>query len=132
MRRIFPLKVRYVNDLPERYPGSEVRAWCRDGRIVEIVKKYQDDHGLFVHERTHYRQWLRWFAIHRILYAKAKWYKFRCEAEAYANQLLSYPKEEFYYKRNLFGGFISDWYGLEVTKEEAMAMIDIYISKIKE
>jgi hypothetical protein len=57
------------------------------GFFVLIIKKYENDKGLLAHEAQHVKQfWTRGLMIHKLLYAFWKYYRFKCELDAYVKQ----------------------------------------------
>ena len=108
----------YVENLPPDV-GGEAR-----GFVIRILKKYKDDYGIYKHELVHVKQWFRTFGIHSILCSKLlrpifSWYKLRVEVEAYKEQLKHYPDD----RTELFAEYISKYYNLTITKEEAEALL---------
>ena len=103
----------YVDTLPANV-GGEAR-----GFVIRILKKYKDDYGIYKHELVHVKQWFRTFGIHSLLYLIFDWYKLISEVEAYKEQLKHYPDD----RTELFAEYISKYYNLNVTKEEAEALL---------
>lgn len=57
--------------------------------IVEIRPKYKDDIGLLNHELKHVEQYSKdWF--HVLKYKYSKGYRYKCELEAYKEQIKAY------------------------------------------
>ena len=80
---IFPVWVFYVNKIGK---NDYVHA-VSYGFWITILKKYKDDKGLFAHEMVHIKQfWTRGFLIHKYLYHFWKYYRFKCELDAYVKQ----------------------------------------------
>ena len=103
----------YVDTLPPNV-GGEAR-----GFVIRILKKYKDDEGIYQHELIHVKQWLFSLGLHSILYRVWDWYKLGAEVAAYREQLKHYPDD----RTELFASYISLYYNLNVTKEEAEALL---------
>lgn len=52
--------------------------------------KYKDDIGLLNHELKHYEQWKKLNIIHILLYKYSDKYRYKCEIEAYKEQVKQY------------------------------------------
>lgn len=127
----------YVKTLPLNFGG------CANAFVIRILDKYRADEGLYNHELTHIKQWLvlfqvglafaviqyhlvgdalvsfafaaAGFSLHGLLYKFNHSYRLHCEVEAYRVQA-GYYKDD---RRSLFAGFIANYYGLNVTQQEA-------------
>lgn len=94
--------MRWIGLIPVFYPNKEsldkhgITHGASYGFFVLIVRKYKDDKGLFAHEAEHVKQfWTRGLLIHKYLYAFWKYYKFKCELDAYVRQWkVSYGDEK--------------------------------------
>lgn len=104
------------------YTDKFVPTWaagCARGPLIFIRPKYKNDIGLRMHEWTHVKQWLMTFGVHSMLYLMSKRYKLWAEVQAYKEQLKFCLTD----KSELFAGFISSNYGLDVTKEEVLILL---------
>lgn len=110
---IFPVLVRYVDDLPD-FAGFSY------GPYVTIEKAYRSDRGLLAHELTHSRQFYRTLGLWWILYRFAS-LRYKYELEAYAVQL-GYCDQS---AADRFAGFIANRYNLTVdladTKQDILS-----------
>lgn len=111
---LFPAIIFFTDKLPSG-TGGQAR-----GPVIFIRKKYQRDPGLLAHELTHVRQWFLSFGLHSLLYLTIKKYKLWAEISAYREQLKYSPGME-----EKFAGFISEKYGLNVTKTYALRRLEI-------
>lgn len=91
--------------------------WCY------IDPKYKDDEGLYQHELVHAKQHIRTFFLQAILYRVSRKYRLNAELEAYCYQLNFYDESRHANLIWLFGGYIADWYDLDISQSEAAAML---------
>jgi hypothetical protein len=94
-------------------------AGCARGPVVFIRPEYRDDRGLYEHELTHVKQWFRTLGLHSFLYLLSDRYKLACEVEAYREQDKHYAED----RRALFAKFIAQDYDLDITQDEALALL---------
>lgn len=112
------------------------------GPVIRILKEYKDDTGIYKHELLHVKQWLTWsvlsiplayvlynigridfiglaflaLAIHSTLYKCVPAYRLWAEVEAYKEQAKHYSDD----RRALFAEYISAYYNLKITPEDAL------------
>jgi hypothetical protein len=99
--------LKYVDSLPVGV-GGQARLW-----FITILKKYQDDTGILVHEIYHVKCWWKYGVIGRLLYRYNKKWRLNEEVNAYKEQLKHSPQYlDFYAQR------MTEMYNLGVTKEE--------------
>lgn len=98
-------------------------AACTRGPVIFIRSQYQSDFGLLAHEMEHRRQWMATLGFHSLLYLLLKPYRQWAEVRAYRIQL-SYPpaSNQDTYRRK-YAGFISHKYGLDISEDEAYALL---------
>jgi hypothetical protein len=132
---MYPLTF-FVKSLPP-HVGGEAR-----GPIIRIAEKYRHDEGLYRHELMHVKQWatFAWLSIplayalyhfgyfdylgmavlpltiHSVLYKFIPRYRLWAEVSAYKEQARFYPDD----RRALFAEFISMYYDLKITPEQAL------------
>lgn len=94
------------------------------GFVIFIDPAFKDDPGLIPHEQVHVDQFLRTFGLHVFLYRFSKGYRFKSEAEAYREQLQHYPLAEYPQRLDDYATFLSEHYGLGITKEQAITAIE--------
>jgi hypothetical protein len=87
--------------------------------FILIKTDQKENIGLIEHEKTHTKQHLRTFCFHPFLYGLSDTYKLKSEVEAYKVQdtYNDVSKLEFYAE------FISTKYNLNVTKEQALKLL---------
>ena len=116
------------------------------GPIIRIKEEYKEDTGIYYHELLHVKQWatLSLFAIpiayiliqlglqeyaglsfmtvalHAALYRFIPGYRLWAESEAYKEQAKYYQDD----RRPLFAEFISAYYNLNITPEEALKILN--------
>ena len=93
------------------------------GFVIFVDPDFKDDPGLIPHEQVHVDQFLRTFGLHVFLYRFNKAYRFKSEVEAYREQLQHYPLAEYPQRLDDYATFLSEHYGLGVTKEQAITEI---------
>ena len=93
------------------------------GFVIFIDPAFKDDPGLIPHEQVHVDQFLRTFGLHVFLYRFNKAYRFKSEVEAYREQLQHYPLAEYPQRLDDYATFLSEHYGLGITKEQAINAI---------
>ena len=129
----------YVDTLPKDVGG------CANGFVIRILKKYKNrDEGIYQHELLHVKQWaipfiigillstflfggsIWWtlpavigMAVHPVLYLLIDEYKLFTEVEAYKVQAKYYPDDRI----PLFASFISGYYKLDITTENALKLL---------
>lgn len=137
---IYSLKL--TDDIPM---GGQTFMW-----MIKLKEKYRNDQGLLEHEKLHVRQfWIMtgcvaavgglvafWFYpalillvvspfAHNATYGICRPYRQWCEVSAYKKQL-EYPPAvgdlTGHYK-NAYAGFLSDRYGLGISPQEALELI---------
>ena len=94
------------------------------GFVIFIDPAFKDDPGLIPHEQVHVDQFLRTFGLHVFLYRFNKAYRFKSEVEAYREQLQHYPLAEYPQRLDDYATFLSEHYGLGITKEQAITAIE--------
>lgn len=131
--------VKYTDDLAPGFAGAT------QGPRIKIRPRYQDDHGLLEHEKTHVRQWYVltglglviavalavlvspafWSAVlvtpclHTLLYKFLRSYRQWCEVQAYRKQsaLGGYANSDFAVTA------LVDKYDLKLSATEAAALL---------
>jgi len=77
-----PCRILYVDSLPSGF-GGQVN-WL----TVRILKKYENDKGLLMHELEHIKQaWCLLFVFHILLYRYNRGYRQWAEVKAYRKQM---------------------------------------------
>ncbi|HUV64412.1 MAG TPA: hypothetical protein VMW24_10980 [Sedimentisphaerales bacterium] len=77
-----PAFVSYVNTLPHGFGGMA------NGIFIRILKKYENDKGLLMHELEHVKQgWCLLFVFHILLYRYNRGYRQWAEVKAYRKQM---------------------------------------------
>ncbi len=110
-----PALVLYTERMiPARFAGFTI------GALVLIRPFYRDDAGLLVHELTHVKQFWRSLGLSLLLYQLSKTWRLRFEVEAYRAQMACYPDD----RSVLFAGFLVTRYGLKITQDEAVQMLE--------
>ncbi len=97
--------------------GSKVEGGKTKGIFIRINGKYLDDRGLLEHELIHVKQFYKLPFINEFLYTLFKSYRYKCELEAYAEQLNWYPVETFEDKILRFSNMLLQKYRLDFTYE---------------
>ena len=141
-----PAIIFMVDNLPPNTGG------VANGPVIRLLKKYENDEGIKMHELEHVKQWwtagivvalllgIASFAInallivntiamiaaagiaaHSLMYMLIKPYRYWAELKAYTVQA-SYAIDKLT-ATELFGGFISKYYKLSVTMEEATSRL---------
>ena len=93
---------------------------CTRGPVIFIRPEHRNDAGLLAHEKVHVRQWWRTLGLHSFLYLFSKAYKLRAEVEAYKVQA-KYAKGHD--PMPTYAHFIATKYNLNITEEEALALL---------
>lgn len=125
---IFPALVFYTEKVTEGR-GGETNYF-----IVRIRPKYKKDGGLLVHELCHVKQW--WVGIGPIMsymYRFIPSFRYNCEIEAYAKQLVHYKgikADEFNTKINLFAGWIRTKYNLDSLTINPLMDLRLLVKKL--
>lgn len=84
-------KVEYSDELPEgiggycKFPLVPLWGTCK----IVIRPKYINDKGLLAHELKHCEQYTK-SLFHALKYAVVKSYRYKCELEAYTEQIKAY------------------------------------------
>jgi len=113
-----PAVVSYVDTLPNGFAGQASYA------SIRILKKYEADKGLLMHELEHVKQgWCLLFVFHILLYRYSRSYRQWAEVKAYRKQML-YPMYDG--KTYMDLGSAARWlmlpkYDLGLTHEQALA-----------
>ena len=100
-------------------------AWCfLFINLVFIRSDLWCDDGLLSHELVHIDQHIRTLYVHPVLYYFSASYRLRCEVEAYRVQMCCYPGcNDIDSLRWLFAGYISGWYNIGISKEDAYLLL---------
>lgn len=90
------------------------------GPVILVHPGSVSDEALLSHEKTHVAQFWRWFGLNGLMYRFSKTWRLRFEVEAYREQL----------KRNLlwrswFAHLLATRYDLDVSRDEAMRLLDL-------
>ncbi len=114
--KVLPAFIIYTDFMPDNFSGAT------NAMIVRIRPHHKDDQGLLEHELVHVRQSYRlFFLIHAVLYLASKRYRLYSEVEAYRKQL--WYSLNIDYLRGQFAGFIAEKYNLDITKEQALELL---------
>lgn len=111
-------RLTYTDDIPEGFAGT-AKFW-----FVKIRPEYKEDVGLLEHEKEHVRQFYKFSLFHCLAYGRLDRYTLWCEVRAYRKQLRYPPAtqgQERY--RDLYAGYLSAKYGLDLSKEEAKELL---------
>lgn len=114
--KILPVYVFFDSSKPEH-------AGLAKGNHVYIKSGYERDTGLLEHELTHVKQFYRYLGLFYCILRLFKKGRLKFEVEAYKKQLqycLPSEKEELV---ETFAGYLSSWYDLDITKEEAVKLL---------
>lgn len=107
-------KVIYTDRIiPKRFAAYTI------GPVILIRPRYLRDRGLLEHELVHVWQFWRTLCLHGIANLLSCKYRFKCEVEAYREQMRWSPANS----APVFAQFLVDKYGLKVTHEEALAAL---------
>lgn len=98
----------YTNLIPKRFDGLAI------GFITLIRPSLKEDVGLHAHEEVHRKQFFK-NIFFGVKYALSKNFRFKCEVEAYREQLKHSPGKEV-----VFATYLVNNYGLDVTFTEAI------------
>lgn len=88
-------KLSYLDNLPSgiggqcKYPIIPLVGTCK----IVIRPKYENDNGILAHELKHCEQYSKHF-FHAIKYNLIASYKYKCELEAYTEQIRAYGYTE--------------------------------------
>lgn len=93
----------------------EGRAGCAYFFVALVRPEYRDDTGLIAHELVHVRQFWHLPFIHGILYRFWPSYRYRCELEAYREQLRHSPHAAL-----IFARYLAETYDLPITIAQAL------------
>lgn len=104
----------YTDKLPDNVAGRT------NGFVIRIKPSYRDDAGLLAHELVHVKQWWVTLGLHSLLYLLSDRYKLWAEVQAYKEQAKHYADD----RKPQFAGFISSNYGLDVTPEQALKLLE--------
>lgn len=94
-------------------------AGCARSMFVFIRPKYKNDTGILAHELVHVKQFWKNPLFHGWMYLLSRHYRFNAEVEAYREQIKHYPDD----RSEKFAEIISEYYKLDVSKEEALAAL---------
>ena len=108
--------LKYTDANMKENVGGYARFW-----FVRIRPKYKDDFGILQHELIHVAYWWKYGVIGRLLYKFSKKWRLSEEVDAYREQLKYASDQERY--RDMYAGFISKNYGVDVTQEEAVKLL---------
>ena len=114
--------IHYVNELPG-IPSCRDRHACIKNFDIYVLEEHKNDRGLIEHERVHIQQKRKDPLNHARRYERDQDYRLQCEIEAYREQIKWYPKNE---KENLkvrFAWYLSEWYDLRITQDEAYELL---------
>lgn len=106
----WPLTIYTARGIPE---GA---AACARGPLILIRPEKRDDAGLYAHELTHVKQWLRTLGLHSLLYLLDDSYRLDAEIEAYRVQARHYADD----RRPLFARYIATRYDIDISAEAAL------------
>jgi len=98
--------------------GSKVKGGKTKGMVIRINEKYINDRGLLEHELTHVKQFYKLPFINDFLYTLLKSWRYKCELEAYAEQLRWYLIETIDVKIIRFALMLSSNYHLNITAQQ--------------
>lgn len=114
--KILPVFVNYGDfGVPDKFGA------CTRAIFVFIRKKYQDDTGLLMHEKTHVKQFYRTLGLHPFLYLLSKTYRLKSEVEAYREQLKWKPYNAG--NKELFAGFLRSKYNLIISRSDSIRLL---------
>jgi len=105
----------YTDDMPEGW-GGYAKLW-----FIYLRPKYKEDQGILEHEKCHVRSFYFTLGFHSFLYLCFKAYRLWSEVQAYKIQMKYRPIKES--NKELFAKFISEDYGVRVTKEQAIKLL---------
>ena len=88
------------------------------GPVIFIRPSKRESKGLLHHELVHSRQFWRTFGGHALMYLFSKKYRLKAEVEAYCASL-DYNPERIHW----FAWVIANKYGINITQEEAKALL---------
>ena len=106
--------VFYTNRFVSKGASGTTRAF-----LIFIRPERKGDRGLLEHEKVHRKQWFRTLGLHSLLYLFVPEYKLASEVEAYKEQAQWYADDRL----PKFAGFISRNYGLKITEEDALKLL---------
>lgn len=93
------------------------------GFIIFVRPAYRNNIPLIEHEKVHVRQFWTTLCTHGIWYQFSKSYRLRSEVEGYAVQIKKRQELGKSPRFDDYAGFIADHYNLDVTLEEAKALL---------
>lgn len=108
-------RLTYTDDMSEGV-GGYAKFW-----FIYLRPKYVDDRGILEHEKYHVQEFYKTLGFHALLYLCSKAYRLRSEVGAYKEQLLYPPYTPG--NKEMFARFISEDYGLNITKDEALRLL---------
>lgn len=125
---VIPTWVRYAPFIEKRVmaDGTESEVIGTAHWVwVDILESERGNIGLLAHELTHCKQAWKLPFIHKFLRGANLRYRARCEAAAYAAQVLAYgPLDEYREARiNAYAYLLANAYGLTITQDAAREMI---------
>lgn len=92
------------------------------GFLILVRPKHKDDMPLIEHEKVHVRQFWRYFGMSGLLYMFSKKYRLKFEVEAFRRQLELVREPQS--AKKLFAFYLASNYNLDITKEEALKLLD--------
>jgi hypothetical protein len=92
------------------------------GFIILIRPEYRDDIGLIEHEKVHVHQFWRTLGLNGLFYWLSKRKRLEYEVEAFRKQL-EYAEEPST-SRKLFAVYLASNYKLDISKEEAIILLE--------
>ena len=93
------------------------------GPIIFVRPAYRNNIPLIEHEKVHVHQFWRTFGTHGLWCQFNKEYRLRSEVEGYAVQIKKREELGMSPRVELYAGFISTHYNLDVTVEEALELL---------
>ena len=93
------------------------------GFIIFIRPSYKNNIPLIEHEKVHVHQFWRTFCTHGIWYHFNKDYRLRSEVDGYAMQIKVREELGMTPDYERLAKYIVDFYGLDITIEEAKALL---------
>jgi hypothetical protein len=104
--------ILYTNLMPSRFNGFTI------GFLILIRPSRKGNLGLIAHEKIHVRLFWRTVGVGGLLSLISKKLRLKYEVEAYREQLKFNPTSA-----ELYAEFISTKYGLNISKEDALALL---------
>ena len=128
-------RVEYTEDLPEKFGGyvelpSILMRVLGDIPTIKIRPKYENDKGLLNHELKHVEQYSK-NIFHNILYTFVRSYRYRCELEAYTEQIKEYKYTSITQAFWIVDSLASK-YGLHYVYDDILDDVNNIIRKLRE